>query len=134
MNLAVQTELRRRRTAAALGLLAAVLITGVAAAEAPGHPALFKKMMGALESGDYEAFVAGGDPAFKAALSKPLFDGTAAKLAPLLKAGYTPTYLGTLNQGGWAIQLWKLSFKDREDDLLVKMAMKDGKVAGFNFQ
>lgn len=135
MKLAEETGSRRHLLAAvAVLLLAAAVVAGAAAAEAPGNPALFKKMIGALGSGDYEAFIAGGDPAFKAALTKPLFDGTAAKVGPLLKAGYTPTYLGTLNQGGWTIHLWKLSFKEGGNDLLVKMAMKDGKVVGFNFQ
>jgi hypothetical protein len=135
MKLAEETKPGRRRiAAAALVLLAAVLIGGAAVAEPPGQPALFKKMIGALESGNYEAFVAGGDPAFKAALTKPLFDGTTAKVGPLLKAGYTPSYLGTLNQRGWAIHLWKLSFKAGGNDLLVRMAMQDGKVVEFNFQ
>lgn len=134
MSLAVNREPPRRRVAAALGVLAAVVIAGAAVAEAPGNPLLFKKMIAAIEAGNYEAFVAGGDPAFMAALTKPMFEGGTGKLVPLLKAGYTPTYLGTLNQGGFSIHVWKLSFKDGPDDLLVKMAMKDGKVAGFNFQ
>lgn len=135
MNLAVDPKSRRRRIAlAALAVLAAVLVVTSAAAEAPGSPERFKKMIAAIENADYEAFVADGDPAFKAALTKPAFDGGTTRLLPRLRAGYTPTYLGELNQGGFTVHLWKLAFKDGKDDVLVSMALKDGKVGGFRLQ
>ena len=135
MNLAEDPKPRRRRVAvAALAALAAVLVVASAAAEAPGSPGLFKKMIAAIENGDYEAFVADGDPAFKAALTKTAFDSGTSQVLPRLRAGYTPAYLGTLNQGGFMVHLWKLTFKDGKDDVLVSMALKDGKVGGFRLQ
>ncbi len=122
----------RRATAVALSGL--VLAAGAARAGPPGHPELLKKMLAAIESNDYDTFVAACDPAFKAQLTKPLFEGGTAKLLPRLMAGYTLNYLGTLSQGGFTVHLWKLSFKDGKDDLLVKMAIKDGKIGGFAFQ
>lgn len=111
-----------------------VLAGGAARAGPPGYQELVKKMFGAIESNDYDTFVADGDPAFKAALTKPVFEGGTTKILPRLKAGYTLNYLGALSQGGFTVHLWKLSFKDGKDDLLVKMALKDGKVRGFGFQ
>jgi hypothetical protein len=122
------------RRATAVALLGLVLAAGAASAEPPGHPGLLKKMLAAIESNDYDTFVAGGDPAFKAALTKSLFEEGTTKILPRLGAGYTLNYLGALNQGGFTVHLWKLSFKDGKDDLLVKMAMKDGKIGGFAFQ
>jgi hypothetical protein len=36
-----------------------------------------------------------------------------------------------LNQQGYTVYLWKLEFKDGKDDVLVTMAVRDGKVGGF---
>jgi hypothetical protein len=53
------------------------------------------------------------------------------QLAARLKQGYHATFLGQLDQQGYTVYLWKLSFDDKKDDHLVKMAVKDGKVGGF---
>ena len=132
MSSAQTTKAGRCRVAAVVfGFLVAILVAGAAAAEAPGNPTQFRKMLAAIEANNYDAFVADGDPAFKAALTKTAFDSGTSQVLPRLRAGYTPAYLGTLNQGGFAVQLWKLTFKDGKDDVLVSMAMKEGKVGGF---
>ena len=56
------------------------------------------------------------------------------QLAPRMKKGYECSYLGDLKQQGFHVLLWKLMFKDGGDDTLAKLALKDGKVAGFWLQ
>jgi hypothetical protein len=118
----------------ALLVVFTALLPGTAPAEEPGHPALLKKMLAAIQANDYDTFVADGDPAFKAALTTSVFRSGTSRVVPRLAGGYTPTYLGSLSQGGFSVFLWKLSFKDGTDDLLVKLALKNGKVGGFVFQ
>ena len=43
-------------------------------------------------------------------------------------------FLTSLKQQGYAVYLWKLTFKDGKDDHLARMAVKDGKVGGFWIQ
>jgi hypothetical protein len=118
-----------------LGLLA---VTGASAAvpasEGPGAEAPLKKMLAALQSGSYDDFVADAEEPFRAALNQTTFDAVSARMAPRLKAGYGLSYLGTLSQVGYAVNLWKISFKDGKDDVLAKISTKDGKVGGFYLQ
>lgn len=107
------------------------LLSPIHAAEAPAEArAAVDQLMGALVAGDHGAFVAGGDTAFRGFKKEP-FDAVSAQLAPLLKKGYETTYLGDLKQKGYAVTLWKFSFKDGSDDLLGTLSLKDGKIGGF---
>jgi hypothetical protein len=124
-----------RRRVASLGVLAAAFFFGVAAhgwAQAPPQfEATLKKMLTALESNAPADFVAEGDPAFQAAIIPPMFNNLSRQLGTRLKNGYTATYLAELKQQGYTVYLWKLGFSDSGDDVLVTMAIKDGKVGGF---
>lgn len=101
-------------------------------AEAPPPlDATLKQMLTAIQTDSFDQFVAPGDAAFKAAMTKPMLEHVGHGLAARLKAGYTATYLGALNQMGFAVHLWKLEFKGGGDDVLVTMSVKDGKVGGF---
>ncbi|HVF10272.1 MAG TPA: hypothetical protein VNA16_05690, partial [Abditibacteriaceae bacterium] len=93
--------------------------------------AAFEVLLAAIEANDFAGFVAVGDAAFKAGLTKEAFAQVVAQMAPRLKQGYEATYLGALKQQGYQVYLWKVAFKDEADDLLVKLVMKDGKVSGF---
>ncbi len=92
----------------------------------------FKQLIAAQIAGDYEAFVAPGTTHLKAALTKTQFDASSAILAPLLKNGYTETFLGELNQKGYEVYLFRLRFA-QGDDILATMSLKDGEVAGILF-
>lgn len=101
------------------------------AAEAPADArAAIDRLVGALVAGDHAAFVAGGEDAFRGFKKEP-FDAVSAQIAPLFKQGYETTYLGDLKQKGYAVTLWKFSFKDGSDDLLGTLSLKNGKVGGF---
>jgi len=88
------------------------------------------KIITSLVNADYTAFVADGEARFKE-LKKEQFDSVAAKIAPVLKQGYEVTYLGSLNQRGYHVSLWKVGLKTGGGDLLATLSMKDGKVGGF---
>ena len=88
------------------------------------------KLLAAISSGDFAAFVADGNDAFKG-LKKEQFDSVCSQLGPRFKAGYQVTYLGDLNQKGYQVTLWRLRFSDGGDDFLASLSLKDGKVGGY---
>ncbi len=90
-----------------------------------------QKMLGAIQTKSLADFVEAGDASFRAGMSQAMLDGVSAQFGPRLKQGYSATFLGRLNQQGYAVYLWKLEFKDGGDDRLVTMAVKNGKVGGF---
>jgi ABC-type transporter MlaC component len=101
------------------------------AAEAPKEDAAcVHKLMTSLTNADYAAFVADGEAAFKA-MKQEQFEAFATKISPVLKTGYEVTYLGSLNQKGYRVTLWKVSLKAGGDDLLAMLSLRDGKVGGF---
>ncbi|MEI6107613.1 MAG: hypothetical protein WCR49_11440 [Opitutae bacterium] len=114
-------------------LLAAAMFVGSSAfaADAPKEgSASVNRIISSLVKADYSAFVAEGDAQFKE-LKKEQFASVAAQVAPVLKPGYEVAYLGSLNQRGYHVSLWKISLKTGGDDLLATLSMKDGKVGGF---
>ena len=102
-------------------------------AEQSARPVL-DKLLKAVEANDYDGFVADGTAQVKAALTKQMLEGVSAQMAPRMKKGYDTTYLGELKQGGCRVYLWKLAYKDGQDDTLARLTLKDGKVAGFLLQ
>jgi hypothetical protein len=118
-------------------LIAATLL---AASFAPAHAAeaskevsaMANKIFGSLEKGDYEAFVADADAAWKRNAPKAAFDGIANLMKPKMQAGYDATYLGELKAAGGAMQtLWKLTMKSNGEEILIAVYVKDGKVTRF---
>ena len=95
---------------------------------------ILTKLLLAVENNDRGSFIADGDESFKAGITRPLFDGVTAAFAPRMKKGYDVVFLGTLNQKGCLVVLKKLVFKDGGDDVLAKLILRDGKIAGFWFQ
>jgi len=111
---------------------------GTAAAATPaagdGGEASLKGMLAALQSGSYDEFLSDAETPFRDALKRTTFDAVSAQIGPRLKGGFALTYLGTLSQVGYAVNLWKIAFKDGKDDVLAKISTKDGKVGGFFLQ
>ena len=117
-------------------MLSLFAATGLARAVKDSSAAdiILTKILHAVENNDLSGFVADGDNQFKAAITKQMFDGLNAMLAPRMKKGYKVVTLGTLNQQGCQVYLRKLIFKDCNDDILARLALRDSKVAGFWFQ
>jgi hypothetical protein len=91
---------------------------------------IFTKLYSALEKKDYASFVGDGEPAFRA-FPEEQFDTVATQLAPKLVGDHQVTYLGVLQQKGFRVTLWKVSFKDGSDDMLATLSVRSGKVGGF---
>ena len=127
------------RALASSCLLVAVCCSCLAAtgytAEAPAQAtAMADKLLAAIQHDDYDSFVGDGTPAVKSVMTKQMLQGVSAQFAPRMAGGYEKIYLGELNQQGCQVYLWKLSYKGGGDDTLVKLVLKDGKVAGFWLQ
>lgn len=123
--------------AVALLLLAAlVLMPGVQAASASagaagaGDQPVVQQLLEAMSSKNYQAFVDLGTPAF-AQIGENQFNEVADSIGARLKQGYTVEYLGTLQQQGLDISVWKVSFTDKGDDLLATLNVQNGSVGGF---
>jgi hypothetical protein len=108
------------------------LVSHFAWAQAPQPiETIMKSMLAATQANSLPEFVASGDAAFRAGMTKPMLDSVNRQLGPRLKQGYTASFLGMLNQEGYTVYLWRLEFKDGRGDVLVTMAVRDGKVGGF---
>ena len=118
----------------ALGLMTPGLSALTRAAPAGAPPAAettMKKMMEAVKTKSFDSFMADTDEGMRAELTKQMFEGVSNQLAPRMKQGYRTTYLSKLRQEGHDVFLWKLEFTEGANDHLIKMSLKDGKVAGF---
>ena len=93
--------------------------------------AILKSMLVATQANSLTDFVALSDQSVKSAMTQSILDHMNQLLGPRMKQGYTVVGLGTLKKEGAVVYLWKLEFKDEGDDVLITMAMKEGKVAGF---
>ena len=125
-----------RRVALMMAVFALAALAHDALAQAPAQPpagmdTALKNMLSALQAGSVTDFVAAGDANFKAGMTQAMLDQVRSQLGPRLARGYTSTFLGSLREQGYTVLLWKLEFKDGNDDRLITMAVKDGKVAGF---
>jgi hypothetical protein len=113
--------------------LFAVIASGPGVAQVPlrSHDSTVRQMFDAIQSKSYDTFVADGDGRFKTGFTPKMFDDLTQKLGPRLRIGYHVTFLTTLNQQDYVVYVWKVTFKDAKDDLLVTLFIKDGKVSGF---
>jgi hypothetical protein len=114
-------------------IIAAAVLTTVCAYADPDQPtqSIFKNLMAATVSNNYDGFTAECDAAMKAAVTKPMFEGVSKQIEPRAKQGYDSQYLGEMNQHGYKVYLWRLRFKDGKDDVLATLSVKDGKAGGF---
>jgi hypothetical protein len=120
---------------AALALLVGAvgaLAPAAARAEVKGDPpeAAMKNMLEATKNRSFDAFMADADDGFRVGVTRQMFEGVAGQVGPRLRQGYKTVYLGKLRQAEGATYLWRVEFRDGKDELLMRMAIKDGKVAG----
>jgi hypothetical protein len=96
-----------------------------------GAQALFNKMLAAQDAKDYEGFLENADAQLRGSLTRDEFEKSSDVLLANAAGGTREiTYLGELNQRGYAIYLFRLRFK--AGDLLGTLTLDpDGKVAGF---
>lgn len=119
-----------------LALLALSLGASATLHAAEADPAVQKicdAMLKAIVAQDRDAFVEHGTEAVKEGTTKEILKLVHDKVGEQMAKGYELTYLTVLNQAGFKTHLWKMSLKEGED-VIVRMTMKDGKVAGFFLQ
>jgi hypothetical protein len=134
----MSTTSRLARLLLALGA-ACLLAAWSAPARADNAPAdaeaIMKRIVEAVKARSYDDFLVDADDRVKQGITKQMFEGVAGQLAGRLTKGYKTSYLGGLRQKGYATHLWKMEIADgKNDDVLVKISVKDGKVAGVFFQ
>jgi len=95
---------------------------------------ILNNLLGAVEANDYAAFLTDASPEVKAGITKQMLEGVSAQVAPHMKQGYEVVYLGSLAQQGCEVFLWKLTYREKRDETLAKLVIKDGQVAGFWLQ
>ena len=118
-----------------LGLALALLAVSPSRAHAEGSPPadvqkLATNMIDAVVAQSYDAFLADADATLKKNLSRQQFEGLCGLYTQPLKKGYRLDYFGHLKQRGYAVHVWKISTNGTQDEALIRMAVKDGKVGG----
>ena len=105
----------------------------LAAPSAPaGTEAVLVKMLEAVKAQSYDDFLTNANPRLKSQLSRQQFEGICGLYTAPLRKGYKLEYLGQLRQQGALVLLWKINVVDSQDDTLLRMVTKDGKVDGFS--
>ena len=97
----------------------------------PGVEGVMKTMLAAIQNNSLSEFTRAGDSAFQSGMTQETLDSVRQVLGSRLRQGYTTNLLAGLKQQGFMVYLWKLEFKDNGDDVLLTLAMKDGRVSGF---
>jgi hypothetical protein len=127
-----------KRCARALGCLA-VLVAAAAPAAAresgarppPQVETTLRQMLEAVKDASNSRVVAPGDPRFMAGLTTTMFEDLSRCLAPRLMKGYSTSYFGQLRQRGYEVYVWKLTFDDGGDDLLLTAFATGVRITGF---
>ena len=88
----------------------------------------------AIEENNFFNFIADVTESVKMEMSKERLEALNKFLGARLKEGYVATYLCRLTQQGNDVHLWKLTFNDKHDDVIIRMAFQDDKIAGFFLQ
>jgi hypothetical protein len=84
-------------------IAAAAALTTVSASAEPDQTtqAIFKNLMAATVSNNYDAFMAESDATLKGNLSKRMLERVSKELEPRARQGYDAQYLGELNRKGY---------------------------------
>ena len=114
-------------------LLAVASWVAPAAEPDSGITRTLKSMLAAIQNGSPEQFAKEGTDTFKQQATQSVIDGAKATedLGARLAKGYQTVYLAELKQKGHKVQVWKITFTDGGDDMLVRVSFQNGKVAGF---
>jgi hypothetical protein len=127
------TLLKRAGIVIALVVLAWIPILN-AATDGPSTEATVNTLLAAIATNNYDTLAANAAPALKTRITKETFTQVSTQLSPRLKKGYKLQYLGSLKQQGIEVFLWKMTYQDGGDDMLVRLVIQENKVAGFWFQ
>ena len=111
--------------------------------DVPARPlSLCKTFLQAAVDGNFSVFKNAcfkeGDSQMKLFAAQPatkeMFRRAAETISPACRQGYDLQYLTSMNQQGSEVFLWKLVPREGENQFLVRLTLKGGKVSGFFFQ
>lgn len=126
--------LRRGRVLALAALLIACPTFVYADTPEPEAKQAFDRTVDAIAAGNRDALLANATDAMKQAVTQSVMEGLTREQGRRLKTEYEAKYLCELAQRGHRVHLWKLTFKDGGDDVVIRLALRDGKLAGLFFQ
>jgi hypothetical protein len=116
---------------AALCLILAAEKPALAATAAPAAAErVLLKMIEAVKAQSYDDFLTDADAKLKSQFSRQQFEGICGLYTAPLRKGYRLEYLGQLRQREAFVYLWKVSVVDGQDESLIRLVIKDGKVSG----
>jgi hypothetical protein len=102
-------------------------------ADAPDDPPekILQNVLETHRRGAYKDFVAllETNDEGQVGITPEMFERMSNRLAPRLQGGWKSQYLGKLRQQGAVVHVWKVELTDGKDDLLVRMSLKDRKIA-----
>jgi len=104
-----------------------------AATGGPSTQGTVNTLLTAIATNNYDIFVANATPSFKTIITKEAFRQASTGLSPRLKKGYELQYLGSFKHDGIETFLWKIVYKDGDDDMLAELELQSDKVAFFWF-
>ncbi|MCM5679443.1 hypothetical protein M8A51_07855 [Schlegelella sp. S2-27] len=115
-----------------LGLCAATLAQNrSASAPPPDVQTLYETLMDATIHNKVERFHDACDESVRAAVTPEALGRVSGSVQPVLAPGYDTDYLGNYRKTGLDVHLYRVDPSAGEDDLLVMLAVRDGKCAGF---
>ena len=120
-----------------LGMVIALMAGAGVAQGADANAAartMFDRLLRAIEASDRASFVAEATDPFRQAMTQGALTAMNRQLGPRLRKGHQASYLCDLRQQGLKVHLWKVTFQDGGDDVVVRIVLKDGKLAGFFLQ
>ena len=112
-------------------IVAATQNLGWAASQPLDPDKTLKNLLEAIETGNRAQFSRDGDEQFKRNATQEIIDKAKEAHAARLKQGHKAIYLAEMKQQGCRVHVWKLTFTDGGDDLLIRVAFEDGKVHAF---
>lgn len=117
-------------------LAAGLLLSFGSVADSEPAPArqMLTQLLETVANQDYQQFMQLGTSEFQAGISRDQFDQVAQIVGARIEQGYQAQYLTSLQQQGYRVDLWKISFADGGDDSLARVVLEGERAAGFLLQ
>ncbi len=117
-------------------LAASLLLSFGSVADSEPAPArqMLAQLLETVANQDYQQFMQLGTSEFQAGISQDQFDQVAQIVGARIEQGYQAQYLTSLQQQGYRVDLWKISFSDGGDDSLARVVLEGERAAGFLLQ
>ena len=89
-----------------------------------------QRLVAAIKAGDVDTFRGSLTPDFATDMTPKAVAALFEQLSPAMAAGYSLHALGSLQQDGMTVHIYKISLKDGGNDLLLRAVMDSDKISG----